>query len=215
MHRIKDMKKTLISWLEMEISKGPGCFDVEAAGEVTDMIKDLAEAEEKCVKAEYYDTLINEMSENDHPNDLFGYDNWRYSSGRFAPKGRGTYSPEGYTSSSSGGNRSSNRGGSSNRGNSSRNNSRMGYHDPDLDPQLMMPEWSENGMYYDAYQDAKRHYTESNRSDDYAEMNKRLSDNASNVIMQLREMSADASPEVRKKLKTEVSSLMDEINKMM
>ena len=63
----------------------------DEAGKVIDMIKDLAEAEEKGWKACYYKTIIDDMYSYDQ-NDRMGYDNWRYSSGRFAPKGKGHYS---------------------------------------------------------------------------------------------------------------------------
>lgn len=69
--------------------------DIHAAGEIVDMIKDLAEVEEKHAKKLYYEKMT-ELLEDDEMNMRMGYDNWRYPSGRFAPKGRGTYSPSGY-----------------------------------------------------------------------------------------------------------------------
>lgn len=62
-------------------------------GQVTDMMKDLAEAM-------YYRTLMKAMEESsaDETMEMFDrfddgrrfYDNYRYANGRFAPKGRGT-----------------------------------------------------------------------------------------------------------------------------
>lgn len=53
----------------------------EELGEITDILKDLNEAE-------YYAHICHDMREE---NERMGYDNYRYASGRFAPKGRGTY----------------------------------------------------------------------------------------------------------------------------
>lgn len=72
-----------------EAIRNKDSYSIEQMGEVVDMIKDLAEAEEKCVKACYYHTIINAM--HDESDDRYGYDHWRYSSGRFAPKGKGKY----------------------------------------------------------------------------------------------------------------------------
>lgn len=74
---------------------------------VTDAIKDLASAKKNNLKACYYKTVIEAMEEYDdderhypivyadeHPyaDGRKYYDHYRYSSGRFAPKGRGHYS---------------------------------------------------------------------------------------------------------------------------
>lgn len=88
---VSEIKNKLICFLEEEMEKGLSCINTDEAGKVIDMIKDLAEAEEKGWKACYYKTIIDDMYSYDQ-NDRMGYDNWRYSSGRFAPKGKGHYS---------------------------------------------------------------------------------------------------------------------------
>lgn len=94
MEKLKDLneiKHRLIDWTKTETVKGfETPEEVEVLGEVVDMIKDLAEAEEACMEACYYETVTEAMTEDER----MGYDRWRYASGRFAPKGRGTY---GYT----------------------------------------------------------------------------------------------------------------------
>lgn len=65
----------------------PNNFELHSLGEVIDMIKDLSEVEKNMAEAECY----SEMS--DGQNESRGYDNWRYSNGRYAPKGLGHYSP--------------------------------------------------------------------------------------------------------------------------
>lgn len=100
MEKMKDLneiKHKLIDWVKTETVKGfESPAEVEIMGEVVDMIKDLASAEESCMEAAYYENVTEAMEnyEADGGEGRMGYDRWRYSSGRFAPKGRGTY---GYT----------------------------------------------------------------------------------------------------------------------
>lgn len=91
---IGEMKEKLTAWCKMELDKGKDCVDTKEMGEVIDMIKDLAEAEEKCVKAAMYKMDVRAMKEREQTGGRMGYDNWRYSSGRFAPKGSGAYRPD-------------------------------------------------------------------------------------------------------------------------
>lgn len=83
MEKLKEMKERLVDAAKMELDKGIDNVNTEELGEVVDMIKDLSEA---C----YYCSIVEAMEESES----YGYDRWRYASGRFAPKGRGTY---GYT----------------------------------------------------------------------------------------------------------------------
>lgn len=91
--RLCEIYNDLMRWAETN----KDCADVKTMGEVIDMIKDIAEAEEKCWKACYYKSIVEAMAEAEEWEKMeymdeegrMGYDNWRYSSGRFAPKGRG------------------------------------------------------------------------------------------------------------------------------
>lgn len=95
MEKMKDLneiKHKLIDWVKTETVKGFNSpEEVEILGEVVDMIKDLASAEESCMEAAYYENVTEAMEnyEQDGGEGRMGYDRWRYSSGRFAPKGRG------------------------------------------------------------------------------------------------------------------------------
>ena len=102
---IKHIHETLEKLSEYaceEASKSVECINTCELGAVVDMIKDLAEAE-------YYAYIAKEMKEVAEEEeseekymlkslkDEYGeddgkryYDMWRYKSGRFAPKGRGT-----------------------------------------------------------------------------------------------------------------------------
>lgn len=92
--RMHEMIEKLSEAAECEFSKGIENVDTCEMGKVVDMMKDLSEAM-------YYRTLTKAMQESDTEEimemfDKYGddgkryYDMWRYKSGRFAPKGRGT-----------------------------------------------------------------------------------------------------------------------------
>ena len=92
--RMYDMIEKLSECAKSEFDKGIDNVDACEMGKVTDMMKDLAEAM-------YYRTLTKAMDEADEEEimemfDRYGdrrfYDEYRYkTSGRYAPKGRGTY----------------------------------------------------------------------------------------------------------------------------
>lgn len=102
---IKHIHKTLERLSEIaceETSKSVECINTCELGAVTDMIKDLAEAEYHA----YIAKAMKEADEEDEAEEKYMlkslkeeygedegkryYDMWRYKSGRFAPKGRGT-----------------------------------------------------------------------------------------------------------------------------
>lgn len=83
---LNEMKHTLLEAAKMQLAQGIETVDTEEMGEVIDMIKDLASAEKSCMEAAYYELVCEAMQ----GEDAMGYDRWRYASGRFAPKGRGS-----------------------------------------------------------------------------------------------------------------------------
>lgn len=85
---LNEIKHKLIEAVEMELAGGIQNVDTAELGEVIDMIKDCAEAEKDCMKACYYELICEAMTE-DGEEGSYGYDRYRYASGRFAPKGRG------------------------------------------------------------------------------------------------------------------------------
>ena len=92
--RMHCMIEKLAECAEKQFEAGIENIDTAEMGQVTDMLKDLAEAM-------YYRTLTKAMdeSEDDEIMDMFDrygdgrryYDHYRYADGRFAPKGRGMY----------------------------------------------------------------------------------------------------------------------------
>lgn len=88
--RMHDMIEKLSECAKSEFDKGIESVNTDEMGKVTDMLKDLAEAM-------YYRTLTNIMEESG-VEDALGmldrrfYDDYRYkTTGRYAPKGKGTY----------------------------------------------------------------------------------------------------------------------------
>lgn len=103
--RIHEMLECLTEVALNELkTKGVQNVDTKEMGDVVDMIKDLAEAEkcawEKCYyksiveamedEEKYEQSLLKEMIDKYGEADgRLGYDRWRTSRGRFAPKGTG------------------------------------------------------------------------------------------------------------------------------
>ena len=93
--RMHCMIEKLAECAEKQFDNGIESVDTAEMGQVTDMLKDLAEAM-------YYRTLTKAMDDSD-PEEImemferYGdggrryYDHYRYADGRFAPKGHGTY----------------------------------------------------------------------------------------------------------------------------
>lgn len=100
----------------MEEAVGSGNVNIDEAGKIVDMVKDLACAEKdaliakemrkaheddeaekkyirKMLKEENKDEFKRYMEEYGDEGERRFYDDWRYASGRFAPKGRGSYEP--------------------------------------------------------------------------------------------------------------------------
>lgn len=116
--RIRKMIEKLTECALYEIEKGIECVNTEEMGEVIDMIKDLSEAEYKSLiskemkqykeEEEAEEKYMMKMLKEDRADEYkrmreqYGdeegerrfYDNYRYkSSGRFAPRGKGSYMP--------------------------------------------------------------------------------------------------------------------------
>lgn len=90
-HSIRDH---LVGWAKEEVDNGKERCCTQELTLVIDMIKDLCEVEKDCKKACYYHLLCEDLVEDElEENERMGYDNRRYSSGRYAPKGKGHYSP--------------------------------------------------------------------------------------------------------------------------
>lgn len=207
--RMHDMIEKLSECAKCEIDKGIENIDPCEMGQVTDMMKDLAEAM-------YYRTLMKAMEESsaDETMEMFErfgdgrrfYDNYRYSNGRFAPKGRGTrrgydeppyfhMTPEMY---------------------------RGMEHDRDIDRDYgrmyyTEPATSGMNMTESGYDKAKRHYTETkemhkaNTAEDKEHKMKSLENYMKELSGDITELLTDMTAEERTMLKSKLSTLVSKM----
>lgn len=211
--KIKEIKECLVDKIKEEISmKGLACVSTEELGQAVDMVKDLAETEEKCLEAIYYQKVVEAM-ENEQPryDDYMGYNPNRYRSGRYAPKGMGTrrmgyddpYSPEWYDPSQD----------------PEWMNNMMGYNDgrrgsSNTSGNLMDHERMQEPRYgkaYNEYLKMRRHYTETKSQDDRKEMDVHAEEHMNDTITTMRDIWKDADPTLRKRMYENLSKLVAEM----
>lgn len=195
---------------------------------LADISKDLAELMEKESKAAYYKCLAKGMKESEEEKELLlkmgipkhevammGYDNWKYASGRYAPKGKGHYvghSTSGYTPA-----------GEPIVGdfngmyeNAFRN---AEIHDPTFQDMFPMgytgnmdnANRTGRGDHYDRYLDSRRHYTETKKDEDKQRMHDDARAHVKNVEYTMRDMWKDADPALKRDMKSSLQSLLNEM----
>lgn len=192
--RIHEMEEKLTEIALCEINKGIECVNTAEMGAVIDMIKDLACAEKEAREAkemekeeedekkenEYFLKMLKEEYGDEEGERRF-YDNYRYkSSGRFAPKGKGSYMPRG---------------------------GRRGYEEPPyyhMNPDYRMDLEDYKGKTAEELRDMDRHtkgvmyYTEPIRMDGMREMHDRKDGKSwekRRGYMETKELHKDGSPE--------------------
>lgn len=196
-----EMKDSLMQWAREHKDNS----SIQQMGEVIDMVKDLAEAEEKCWKACYYKSIVEAMDEEKrHGVDRAGYDHWRYSSGRYAPKGRGHYS--GYTPTYD----------DMEMGKTDWDfmNPRMGYTTVTSTPSSSGRSGASKGTGhgYTRYRNARMGYHETGSPDDKKEMNEAAKEHMEDMTESMRDIWQDADPSLKKELKSSLMSLIGEMS---
>ena len=201
--RMHESLECLSSWFLESCHNGPSCFDPCVAGQIADMMKDLS-------MAMYYRSeqkIMEEMEEESKKGEgSYGYNNWHYASGRFAPTGRG-HQVSGYPTV----------------------HGSVRYYEPS---HYMMPKEepmmndsmgysmedgyrpSKYGIGYDEYRSAKKHYTESRDDASKKHMIDKIEETVMDSIDVMRELMHDATPELRKKMKEQISRLSEELGKV-
>lgn len=219
MEEIRELKNTLLQAVKTEVAKGVQCVDTKEAGEVIDMVKDLAEAEKCCMEACYYSKVVEAMTDDE---EVYGYNNRRYKNGRYAPKGRGSmmgYNPTmmqmpyimdylddpeefeyrmGYSGQ---GGRGSSRGGNRSQSGSRMSGGSYGYDGGE----------GRYGAPYMRYRDSRRYYTETHSPEAKEDMNAYASEHVGDTLTSIREIWKDADPSMRRKLKEDFTKLVDEM----
>lgn len=213
---LSDIKNELIDIIKCELAKGYEALDAEEAGKVTDMIKDLSEAEEKCMKACFYKKIVEEMKEEEQEDKRYGYNTRRYSNGQYAPSGRGHvgYNPMhgpymhmmdedamlvsermGYTKSGDG-----------NRSQSGKNVSVGSYGYPENMGDLR---YSKS---FNEYRDAKRNYTKTHSQEDKQRMEEHANEHLVESMETLRDIWKNSDNELKQRMKNDLTNLVHEMN---
>lgn len=215
--RIEEMEECLVKYMEGQLAEGASCLaennNFVIAGEIIDMIKDLADAKKNCYKAEYYKSVTEAMEEYSEEDEKFGYNGRRMANGRYAPAGQGRPGYDairlpypmmmddpdewehhmGYTPSGAG-NRSQ-----------SGNNPRGGYRDGRN---------GENsyGRSFEDYRDAKRNYTETRSQTDKQIMDDRAKEHLTHAMGTLKEINETADEQLRIRMRTDLTNLLNQLN---
>lgn len=195
--RICSQKDKLLAMLEC----GQYEIDSDDGSKITDMIKDLSEAEKDCWKACYYKKIVEAMEEDggyEEEEGRYGYNpNRSASTGRYTSgKGRGG------------------RGG------------RMGYRIPDMDihyPDAMervvsggdydaKDPWGKGKTHpYDEFRDARKHYTETASMNDKEHMDMKAKETCMEFIEDMRDIWKTADPALKKEMKANIQKLVAEM----
>lgn len=185
--RIENLEEKALSILEC----GEWNLASEEGGAIVDEIKDLADAKKNCWKACYYEEVVKAMKQAEEEpryGERAGYDNWRYSSGRFAPTGKGHRT--GYIAPL------------------------VDWDEPE--PMRMgysgnMRSSSKYGQTYDRYSDARRHYHDTKDPNAKMDMDNSAMEYMGDTIHTFREMWKDADPAMKKKMKMDLTNLVGEM----
>lgn len=197
---ICEIKESLSSMMKTYMARDISQVDTDEAYKIADIIKDMAEAEMYEAKKCYYDSIVEAMEaeENEVGEDRYGYNNRRYSSGRYAPKGKGMV--RGYYPMNP------------------LNPMMPPYYDYEM-PERMgyIPKYesehdSHYGKAYDKYQDARRHYTQSHAQKDKDDMDAHATEHLANTVASLREIWKHADEEMRGRMKNDITMLMNDMN---
>lgn len=234
--RIHEMLEKMTEWALSEIqSKGKEGVDTKEMGEVIDMVKDLAEAEKAAWEKCYYEKIVEAMKEEEEEAKQMGmtrsgYDRWRTSSGRFAPKGTGHetsmatatgragFDPRmpdiapwyvepwmsvmGYPTD--GRNSTGSSAGRSDGRYDVRNDAtgRMGYTPDDS--------WSSRQTPYEKYKESRRHFHETKAPEHKQEMTDHAKEYVEETIGTMRDIFSESDPQLQQKIKSDLSNLCRE-----
>lgn len=200
---LKEIKKTLTSWLKEEVHGGKECFDAKTCGAVMDMVKDAAETMKECYEALYYKTVIEAMGDGREPayggEEVYGYNHRHTANGQFARSGRG-HMVSGY-----------------NRGPYMNQEPYIDayLHDPNFEDRMKHGSAgmtsSKDGEIYDNYRMARRHYHDSKSEMDKEEMNEHCMKYMDHTLKHLKSMWEEADPMLKKRLKEDFGEEMAEV----
>ena len=194
------LKHNLLHYVMGETEKGleadPG--KVHVLKEYIEMIKCLAETEKECQEADYYESVVQAMENSDMGYDRMGYTPRRTKDGRYKSQPDRTRMSDGDM------------------------DDRRGY-DPYDGPYMRMmlgderETWGDDeddqyGKSFNRFRKAKRHYTKTHSEEDKQRMKDASNKHMMETMATIREMWDDADPELRKRMKTDMTNLMASMN---
>ena len=192
---ICSLKHHMLHYVMGETEKGfePTPEKVHVLKEYIEMIKCLAETEKECQEADYYEAVVQAMEENGMmESERMGYNPNRNRMGQYSDDRAG------------------------NRNGDSGSNSRRGY-SPDRMYSRMMPgddrdEWGEDdprhSEAFNRFRKAKRYYTKSHSEEDKQRMKDASNEHMMETMSTIREMWDDADPDLRARMKTDLTNLV-------
>lgn len=173
MAELHELKSQLMACAQAEFAKGLDNVSTDEAGEVIDMIKDLAQAEKYCREAYYYQ-LVSEAMED----------------GEKSPSGRYGYSPR---------------------------KPRI-HHKPYVDQMPYVEEYLDRegddryGRAYNEWKESRRYYTQTNSPRYREDMDAHAAEHIGDTMATIREIWKNADPELRKRMKSDFTTLVNEMN---
>lgn len=213
---LKSMKEKLLECFKSEANtKGFECMDHEEAKDVIDMIKDLAEAECKCMESLYYQKVIEAMTSYNEPrygeSGSFGYNPNRskttgqYMSNRSSDGGRHGFRPHtpfvDYMNDMN--------------PDDYMREAMMGYSPNKMMSERSVDSWNDAdpryGKAYNEYRTRRRHFTETKSMDDKKEMELHAEEHVRDTIATIRDIWHDADPTLKKRMKEDFTKLVGEM----
>ena len=203
---ICSLKHHMLHYVMGETEKGfePNPEKVHVLKEYVEMIKCLAETEKECQEADYYEAVVQAMEDTGMmDSERMGYNPNRNRMGQYS---------DGRAGNRNGGRMSSDSGNSD-----SGSNSRRGY-SPDMYSRMMMrpgddrDEWGDDDPRYseafNRFRKAKRYYTKSHSEEDKQRMKDASNEHMMETMATIREMWDDADPDLRARMKTDLTNLV-------
>lgn len=182
--KMGEIEGKILDMVNMETAAGLAPVNTAELGEAIDMLKDLAEAK-------YYCSIVAAMEEE---TESMGYNNRRYASGRYAPKGRGTM---GYDSTMTGP-----------WGDWNANYDHMGYQGQNGSQGGSQGRY---GMAYDRYRSARMGYQQSKTAPNKRMMDDAATDHLQEVMDSVRDIWADADAGQRVQMKNALVGFVNEL----
>lgn len=214
---LKCLKERFVQIVFAQLDCGIEKVDTHELGEVVDMIKDLAHAEKNCMETEYYMQVCEAMNmyKDDpevlmHLSNIMGYNPNRSVTGRYDSRG-GDHTVPGWRS----GYPMDDRNKKVRAEDDTKYPSGYPYYpiDGGVDPN-MAPYMNDtrHGKPYNDYKMWKRNYTTSKSQADKNEMDKHAIEHVEDTIETMREIWKESDPELKRKMKTDMSKLLSEMN---